>query len=326
MKTKIQKPDVYHYNIADHTEFHETLYKILDTDRALIDDDSLLVRYQMAETEENYIYKWMRKSELTEQKATIDHQRDSIFSGIKSILHADLQHYDPTARQQAKHLLVLLDNYGDLPKAEYNAATAGYDSILAHFNHIDYKPAVTALQLTGWATELNRLNEEFKTLAEETEAEIVDKPNISPKESRKASDEYMQQVFARIESKATLSPTSALDKLIEKINVHVDQYNAILHEHYGRLHAKIDLHPSTIDEIPSQAYTGEPIYVIPKLTLAVKEKDGSTSTVKLVFTQDYQVSYVNNVNPGTATILIAGIGKYTGNTDVRFNIVKGLAQ
>jgi hypothetical protein len=130
MKTKIQRPNVSHYNIADHTEFHETLYKILDTNRALIDDDSLLVRYQMAETEENYIYKWMRKSEL--------------------------RHYDPTARKQ--------------------------------------------------------------------------------------------------------------------------------------------------------------------------EKDGSTSMVKLVFTQDYQISYVNNVNPGTATILIAGIGKYTGNTDVRFNIVKGLAQ
>ncbi|MGN0593548.1 MAG: leucine-rich repeat protein [Hominimerdicola sp.] len=51
----------------------------------------------------------------------------------------------------------------------------------------------------------------------------------------------------------------------------------------------------------------------PKVTIT----NGSTT---LTSGTDYVIRYVNNVNPGTATIVIAGRGKYTGSTTATFTI------
>jgi hypothetical protein len=37
MKSKIQKPEVPHYNMADHIEFHETPDPIFDVKQTLIE-------------------------------------------------------------------------------------------------------------------------------------------------------------------------------------------------------------------------------------------------------------------------------------------------
>ena len=46
-------------------------------------------------------------------------------------------------------------------------------------------------------------------------------------------------------------------------------------------------------------------------------KDGTTD---LVADTDYTLSYVDNINVGTATVTVTGIGNYTGTKDVTFNI------
>ncbi len=48
------------------------------------------------------------------------------------------------------------------------------------------------------------------------------------------------------------------------------------------------------------------------------ELDGKT----LVLNTDYTVSYSNNVNPGTATVTIIGMGNYTGSNTASFTITK----
>jgi hypothetical protein len=52
----------------------------------------------------------------------------------------------------------------------------------------------------------------------------------------------------------------------------------------------------------------------------VKEKDGTVKIVEPVFSTDFTVAYQNNVNPGTARLIITGIGKYVGEIDTTFNI------
>jgi len=61
----------------------------------------------------------------------------------------------------------------------------------------------------------------------------------------------------------------------------------------------------TIDAIPAQIYTGSAI------TPIVTVKDGSTM---LTLNTHYTVSYSNNVNVGTATVTISGMGNYAGST------------
>lgn len=68
----------------------------------------------------------------------------------------------------------------------------------------------------------------------------------------------------------------------------------------------------------SYEYTGGKIRPVPTVTL---------SGIKLKRNSDYRVSYSNNINTGTATVMIEGIGKYDGTIVKSFTIgVKNIAK
>ena len=77
--------------------------------------------------------------------------------------------------------------------------------------------------------------------------------------------------------------------------------------------SKQDIANATVSSIPAQTYTGRAITPKPAVTLGTK---------KLVAGTDYTIIYANNVNVGTATITIKGMGNYTGTKTARFTIVK----
>ena len=68
-----------------------------------------------------------------------------------------------------------------------------------------------------------------------------------------------------------------------------------------------------VSGISAKTYTGK------ELTQAAVVKDGSKT---LVSGTDYKVSYKNNINAGTATVTITGIGNYTGSVNKTFKINK----
>ncbi|MBP5418950.1 MAG: leucine-rich repeat protein [Bacteroidales bacterium] len=69
----------------------------------------------------------------------------------------------------------------------------------------------------------------------------------------------------------------------------------------------------SIATIAEQTYTGE------EITPAVDIADDVTPLAEKT---DFTVEYSNNVNAGTATVTITGIGNYTGETEVTFTIGK----
>ena len=93
---------------------------------------------------------------------------------------------------------------------------------------------------------------------------------------------------------------------------------------YESIHAQIDINPAYIAPIPPQTYTGKPIFIIPevKLTETKNENTETETEIELVFMRDFNVFYKNNINKGTATITIKGIGKYKGEIITTFNIIK----
>jgi gliding motility-associated-like protein len=72
----------------------------------------------------------------------------------------------------------------------------------------------------------------------------------------------------------------------------------------------------TIDAIANQNFTGA------ALTPAVLVKDGSAT---LTLGTDYSVAYTNNVNVGTATVTITGLGNYSGTKTQTFEILTKMA-
>lgn len=74
-----------------------------------------------------------------------------------------------------------------------------------------------------------------------------------------------------------------------------------------------DIKHTLIMDIPNQTYTGAEIK--PEVVI-------SSDSIKLKEGQDYTIKYINNIEEGTATIEITGIGNYTGTATKTFNIIK----
>ena len=70
---------------------------------------------------------------------------------------------------------------------------------------------------------------------------------------------------------------------------------------------------ATIATIPDQPYTGS------EVTPSLNVKDGSKALIKGT---DYTVTYADNINEGTATVTITGMGNYTGTKTATFVIDK----
>jgi len=79
----------------------------------------------------------------------------------------------------------------------------------------------------------------------------------------------------------------------------------------------INVSALTIDAIPEQTFTGNEI----KPALSVKFSVLSGTARELKINEDYTASYSNNVNVGTATVTITGIGDYTGSRNANFTII-----
>lgn len=74
---------------------------------------------------------------------------------------------------------------------------------------------------------------------------------------------------------------------------------------------KVSISALSFSKIPAQVYTGKKLK--PKITV----KNGSKT---LTCGKDYTVTYQNNKNIGTATVVVKGIGGYTGSKKLSFKI------
>jgi hypothetical protein len=235
-----------------------------------------------------------------------------------NILRASLK--SPSRHDRALHVFNLLDSYGNLTRADYDAETAALDSIIVHLRSSDYTNDVVELGLQTWVSDLEEQNSLFKTCVNDTAKEQLQKPGIAPKDARRETDQALRCITDRVNSLVNLNGPDAYTAFAGEFNVLVNHYNTLVREHYGRLHVRTDISPAGIDAIPVQPFTGAPVYVIPLLTLRTVQPDGSETVVRPVFSQDYTVTFRNNVGPGTATLLIKGIGHYTGKLVTTFNI------
>ena len=74
-----------------------------------------------------------------------------------------------------------------------------------------------------------------------------------------------------------------------------------------------DISSSIVDGITNQAYTGKEIKPIPKIKIKMDKEI-------VLDNKDYNITYKDNIKPGTAKITINGIGNYKGSKTVSFII------
>jgi hypothetical protein len=318
---ELRKPDLSHFSIADHVAFHKASYEICGRFQGIIGAPDLISAYSSRLAQEDSFYKWIRRSEFTEKKAEADHGRDLAFTGMSGYVRSQLKHFDPSMRDSAHHVYSLFENYGDLTRAGYDAETAGIDSVIARLNSPEYTLAVQSLGLTPWIVELARRNDLFRSYVDETAQEQLRRPEITFSQARRETDTALRGVAGRVTALINLNGPDMYVPFVDEFNVLANHYNTLVHEHYGRTHVKTDIAAANIASIGDRKYTGKPLYVIPEVSIRKTAKDGHETVVELVFSEDFTVSYKNNLNPGTATLHIRGIGKYAGKLTTTFNIV-----
>jgi hypothetical protein len=76
-------------------------------------------------------------------------------------------------------------------------------------------------------------------------------------EKKAETDEALRKITNRVTSLIDLNGPLAYEPLVREFNVHVNHYNTLVHEHYGRLHAKTDISPGEVATIGEQPYTGK---------------------------------------------------------------------
>ena len=149
-------------------------------------------------------------------------------------------------------------------------------------------------------------------------------------------DSYIKQFNVILENKKSLGYDIAyiydyFNKTgVTNVNISIDEFNVDPHPNsvghtiianeilkvYGEINnaeiEKTDINKCTISKVSNQIYTGQEIK--PQIIV----KDGTTT---LKENEDYTLNYSNNKEIGTATIIIAGMGNYTGTKSIEFKII-----
>jgi hypothetical protein len=271
---------------------------------------------------EDQCYKLIRKSDLSKLKAASDHERDNIVAGIKKLIQMALLHYDSNMRDAARRISIVIDTY-DRPtpiiNQPYDVETITINSLIEELES-KYVDDIQTLNLTGWLAELSIRNKTFEQLSKDYSGELAERPAVRPKDARRDTDKAYNNMVEALNGIVQLEGITEYENFVSELNILIKQANDQLAQHFGRLHTKIDILDAEIEPIGIQSYTGKPIYVIPTLKLQQEEKNGILTTKELVFTEDFTVSYKNNIQAGTATLIITGIGKYSGEIVTTFNI------
>ena len=262
----------------------------------------------------------MRRSSYTKKKQEVDDERDELFVWISSSVRLNLKHFDPSIREAALLVNNMLISYENVTQMNYDAETATIDSIISRSRNSSYAPAFQLMDLVPWVNLLEVKNNKFKEYAEDASLEKQSKPDISQKEARKLTDKALSRITDRVEAIAIFDGYEAVAGFAVEFNSLVKHYNTLVHEHYGRTHTQVDITVAEVAPIAPQAFVGKPIPVIPELLIREVDSNGVESVTELVFSEDFTLTYRDNTNPGLATIIISGAGKYKGERIVTFNI------
>ncbi|MDR0667841.1 MAG: DUF6261 family protein [Prevotellaceae bacterium] len=321
MELLLNRPRTSRFSTSNHLGFHRAAYEICEAYAPAIDAAELIAAYAAAIAEENTSYCWGRRSNTTGQKAAVDYARDTLIALIGGVVRLSLKHFDPSVRDRARKLQLLLKGYGPIRHLNYSAETVAIDSLVEHLQSAAYLPAVQSLSLAERVAELADQNARFKSLLDAAAAERLRKPTTPARRSRQATDDALRRITDRVAALATVGPAEPLAAFIDNFNLLVRHYNTLMREHYGRLHARMDVAAATIATIAPQPYTGKPVNVIPTVVVAAATTVGDGPPRELAFTVDFTVAYRDNVERGTATLFVYGVGRYTGSKTTTFNIV-----
>jgi hypothetical protein len=181
-----------------------------------------------------------------------------------------------------------------------------------------YADKAELIGLTPWVAELADASAVFDVLIQERMAESANKPKGRLRDVRKDTEAVYAKIIDYINAAAIIGSNPAVfDDFIDRVNTNISYTHE---QHYRGSRKDIGAAGAlTVEMIPPQPFTGNPITVVPSVNYRHATAEGDTLT-PLFLGQDFTVVFRNNTSPGTAAIIISGKGKYSGKKIVTFTI------
>jgi hypothetical protein len=267
---------------------------------------ALLATFEQLLDLEKVLVDAARKSKLTQLIKEADARTDRAINGIREAVAAGLRHYDAAVVQAATELSIRLKPMGDIAQKAYEDELSTVNVLLGELQ-TTFAAQVSTLNLSGWVTELGAAIVAFEDLLQQRFVETAAKSPESISSIKKQLNTCYYSITDMVNAAATLDPAAYQD-FITLLNVQIEYFN----EHNTPNHAQQDISKADVETIQPQAYTGEPVVVLPVVRLGGK---------KLAFSVDYTLTYRDNVKVGTAEVVIHGKGEFKGKRGIAFNII-----
>ena len=260
-----------------------------------------------------------RASALTELLAKADDRVDRAISAIIATIHAARYSLDTGVAEAARLLQIRLREFGNIRTKAYEEESAAIQVLITDLTTTFYAKVQLIAGLANWVSELSAAETAYTQLYVQRNTEISQRPKERMVDIRRQIEAVYNGMTIIIDASAITNTTGAYDTFIAQLNAQINYFN----EHNHR-HARKDIGTGdrcVVEEIAAQPYTGKAVTPLPK---EVYYHEAGKPAVELVFAQDYSVTYKNNVEPGTADLILHGKGAYRGQKTVTFTITRTL--
>jgi hypothetical protein len=259
------------------------------------------------------------RSELTEEIAVLDHERDRLYRGFADSIKSYLNHFDPVKREAARKLEVILEHYGNIAAKSLDEETAAIEDLHRELLKQDNYPQVATLGLGEWLGQLVQVSRNLEALLMARYDEAGKRPDIHMQSVRKEVDKAFRSILDLLEALVRVNGPDTNKAFLSELNAVMERYKDILAQEAGRRHPRRDLGAGdhcVVEPIEVQPYSGKPVTVVPRVHW---RHDGKPSA-ELSLGKDFSVTYKNNTNAGMAEVTIHGRGEYSGQKTVTFII------
>jgi hypothetical protein len=253
-----------------------------------------------------------RASTLTPQIDEKEHLRDGLFSEIKRESKAGEQSSLPATAAAGGKMVVFLKPFWNIDREPIMSQSAQIKIINTRYNaDSSLQQAAATLGINSQMQSLFSTNNTLESLYNQRLAEMgtIELPSATSMKSEvvAAYDEFCE----------TIEITYSVQSSVTALQVLFNEMNSIRRKYAARLPVPLDGEHTSVAPVDDQIYTGRHLTPLPRVFY--RTDDGKL--IELVFSQDYTVTYRNNVEVGEAHLIVHGKGKYSGSYVTTFHII-----
>jgi len=224
---------------------------------------------------------------------------------------AGLHHYIPAITNAAQIIADRMKPFGKMYDKTYGGSSAAVKALVYSFEHSLFEE-MNLLALSGWVNELKEAEAIFTQIFLLRTAELSTRPKIKFKKIRSETEASYRQIIKLINADLTTHGESICGPFAHKLNKLIKYTN----EHSHR-RARKGIEYVNVTTLVDQLFTGKVVMPVPQLFFIEEGK----MAIELIFSVDFTVTYRNNINRGTAVMIVHGKGAYRGTKTIPFNIV-----